>query len=163
MLKLLKLLGKEQRGFTLIELLVTVLIVGILASVAIPLYQGYVADAKTSEAKSVSGALWTALQADAQTQCGVARAVNTAYTRAGLTAAGATTPARWAVSAGGTNTLTVACATGAYTVSAAPLFTIDGTAVDVDPLQARLQYDATATPPSRLECSQDAGTSWRAC
>lgn len=153
----------RERGFTLIELLIVVLIVGILAAVAIPLYVGYVKDAKTAEAKSVAGALWTGFQANGLQRCGTAVSTSEAYTRAGLTAAGATVPARWSVTAGGTNTLTVTCATGAYVPSAANLFTISGVGADVTAIQVRLNYVATNNPPSRMQCSVDTGGTFNDC
>jgi prepilin-type N-terminal cleavage/methylation domain-containing protein len=55
--------SQNQKGFTMIELMVVVVIVGILAAIAIPLYGKYVKNAKTTEATGRMGEIITAQKA----------------------------------------------------------------------------------------------------
>jgi prepilin-type N-terminal cleavage/methylation domain-containing protein len=55
-------LRRNQRGFTLVELMIVVIIVGILAAVAIPMYQGATERAKASEAVAALGTIRGAMR-----------------------------------------------------------------------------------------------------
>jgi prepilin-type N-terminal cleavage/methylation domain-containing protein len=161
MRKFWNMIRRSEAGFTLIEMLIVVLIVGILAAVAAPVYFGYTKDAKTAEGKSLVGSVWTGLQAAAQQNCGVAQNIKVAYPKAGLSATGTTTPARWDVSVAEGETLLMDCTTGAMTLNA-PILT-KGTVADNSALQIQLDYIAASTPPVVLTCSTDNGATFTTC
>jgi type IV pilus assembly protein PilA len=53
---------KAQKGFTLIELMIVVAIIGILAAIAIPQYQNYVARSQVSRVMEETASLKTAIE-----------------------------------------------------------------------------------------------------
>jgi prepilin-type N-terminal cleavage/methylation domain-containing protein len=54
--------GRNQRGFTLVELMIVVTIVGVLATVAIPMYQEVPERSKSTEAVTALGLIRSAMR-----------------------------------------------------------------------------------------------------
>jgi len=64
----------NKKGFTLIELLIVVAIIGVLAAVGIPAYQGYILDSKV-QASTENHARVKSFMAASITQCGTGKIV----------------------------------------------------------------------------------------
>ncbi|HSO99968.1 MAG TPA: pilin, partial [Thioalkalivibrio sp.] len=75
---------KNMQGFTLIELMIVVAIIAILAAIALPAYQDYVARSQVSEALSLAGGAKTAV---AEEQANTGDFVGITNATAGIAAA----------------------------------------------------------------------------
>jgi len=143
-------------GFTLLEILISLLLLGILAAIATPLYLSYVADAKMADGKQWVGSIWTILQGTAMIQCGTPVSVESTYARVGILQPGEEGQGgtRWRP-VSGSNTLTVSCTTGAYVPSATPLFVMAGRESDIQNLRIAFFYIPGNAPPAVLRCTTD--------
>src|SRR5262245_44742099 len=166
----------EARGFALALVLIALLIVGALAMVAVTRYSlgpilsgdgsqaspgvAGIAAARSAEAKLIAGALWAAIQSSAASACGTPVSVEGSYSKAGLSASGQSSPARWSVPSGAA-TLVADCTTGAYKPSQPVLFTVAGTTPDVMGVRVQLQVDPSRR--STLTCSMDGGATFSPC
>ena len=59
-------MNTAQKGFTLIELMIVIAIIGILAAIAIPAYQNYIAKAQVAEAFTLADGLKTTIGTNLQ-------------------------------------------------------------------------------------------------
>ncbi len=146
---MIKVRKNKKAGFTLIELLIVILIIGILAAVGIPLYLGYVSDAKTAEAKGLVGSVWTALRGCAQASPGTACTTSSQFGRVGLNTTGVTADGRWTIR--GTDSLVMDGATSVFTLTGGVLATGSGT--DVAGLLVELTYNNANDPPGVFNCT----------
>ena len=107
-----------QKGFTLIELMIVVAIIGILAAVAIPAYQNYIAKSQVSRVMGEAGGLKTTVDTcifDGKTT--VVYADTTVATECFVSAGASNIQATSAVSGGAIPVVTIG-ATGTATIVA---------------------------------------------
>jgi type IV pilus assembly protein PilA len=122
---------RVQQGFTLIELMIVVAIIGILAAVAIPAYQQYVAKAKFQDIVSSASAVETAISQCLNENNGDASACDTA-TKLGLTTITNSKEAATALAITATTaavTATASTAAGGFTYIRTPTLAAGATAI----------------------------------
>lgn len=128
----------RHRGLTLIEVMITVLIVGIIASIALPSYQQYIQSSRARSAAADLMALATAFENRFQRQLSYAAAGTTTAN----TAATANLVVGWQPSAGDFFTYTANVTASTYDLSASGSGDMSGCTITLDEENARSASDA---------------------
>ena len=83
-------MNKMQKGFTLIELMIVVAIIGILAAIAIPAYQNYIAKSQVTRVLAEVSPMKTAIETNLLNGENVTTAADLGYTTSTLLSAAPT-------------------------------------------------------------------------